>query len=129
LQRPFTRVADLFAQAQQQYREEEAGLVRKITNVEAEIAKIPAAAGVERADQLPKTIRSKIRELHRELLPVRRSLREIRLKIRNDVERLGRRLTLINLLTGPLLVLGFGALAIAIRRRATKLSDKPPVSG
>ena len=129
LQRPFTRVAELFAQAQQQYRVEEAGLVRKITNVEAEIAKIPAAAGVERADQLPKTILSKILGLQRELLPVRRNLREIRLKIRNDVERLGRRLTLINLLMGPLLVLGFGAMAFAMRRRATRLSDKPPVSG
>jgi len=56
--------------------------------------------------------------LQRELLPIRRSLRAIRLEIRNDVERLGRRLTLINLLTGPLLVLGFGALAITFRRRA-----------
>ncbi len=117
LQRPFTRVAALFSQAQQRYREQEGELVRKISNVETEISKIPSAAGVERIDQLPKSIRLKIRELQRELLPVRKNLREIRLKIRNDVERLGRRLTLINLLTGPFLVLGFGALAVALRRR------------
>ena len=118
LQRPFTRVEKLFTRAQEQFREREADLVQKISNVESEIAKIPAAAGVERIDQLPEKIRSKIRELRRDLLPIRRDLREIRLKIRNDVERLGQRLTLINLLSGPLLVLGFGALVIAFRRRA-----------
>ncbi len=118
LQRPFKRVAELFSRAQQKYREQEAEQVQKISNVEAEIAKIPSAAGVERIDQLPKTIRSKMRELQRELLPVRRNLREIRLKIRNDVEQLGRRLTIINLLSGPFLVLVFGALAIMFRRRA-----------
>lgn len=118
VQRPFTRVAELFAKAQQKYREQEAGLVRKISNVESEIAKIPSAAGVKRLDQLPKPVLDKIRQLQRELLPVRRSLREIRLKIRNDVERLGRRLTIINLLSGPLLVLGFGVAVFAFRRRA-----------
>ena len=118
LQRPFTRVKELFTQTQQRYREQEAELVRKISNVEAEIAKIPSAVGVENVNQLPKTIRSKIRELQRELLPVRRNLREIRLKIRNDIQQLGRRLTLINLLAGPLLIMLFAALAIMFRRRA-----------
>jgi len=118
LQRPFTRVAKLFTHAQEQYRESEAELVQKISNVETEIAKIPAAAGVERVDQLPEKVRSKVRALQRDLLPIRRNLREIRHKIRNDVERLGRRLTIINLLAGPLLVLAFGALVFAFRRRA-----------
>ncbi len=117
LQRPFTRVAQLFTQAQVKYREQEAVLVQRIANVEAEIGKIPAAAGVEHIDQLPESVRSKIRKLQRDLLPIRRNLREIRHNIRKDVDALGRRLTLLNLLTGPLLVLGFGALAIAFRRR------------
>ena len=81
------------------------------------IAKIPEAAGVERLDQLPESVRSKIRKLQHDLLPIRRNLREIRLNIRQDVDRLGRRLTLINLLAGPFLVLAFGALTFAFRRR------------
>lgn len=117
LQRPFTRVEKLFASAQERYREQESELVQTISNVEGEIAKIPEAAGVERLDQLPETVRSKIRQLQRDLLPIRRSLREIRLNIRQDVDRLGRRLTLINLLAGPLLVIAFGALTFAFRRR------------
>lgn len=119
LYRPFKRVTELFTQEQQRYREQEAKLVQKISNVEAEIALIPSAAGVENVDQLPKTIRSKIRELQRELLPVRQNLREIRFKIRIGVQQLGQSLTLINMLAGPLLVLAFGIGANMFRRRVS----------
>ncbi len=117
LQRPFTRVADLFRHAQERFREQEAELARRISKVEAEIAKIPKAAGVDRSEQLPEEIRTKIRQLRTELLPYRRKLREIRLEIREDVDRLGQHLTIINLLAGPLLVLAFGASMMLWRRR------------
>jgi len=117
LQRPFTKVADLLKAAQEHYREREAEFVQKISNVESEIAKIPKAVGVTSVDRMPENIRTKIRELRHDLLPIRRNLREIRLKIRSQVDSLGRRLTLINLLAGPLLVSGFGALVMMLRRR------------
>ena len=117
LQRPFTKVADLLRAAQEQYRKQESEFVQKISNVESEIAKIPKAVGGTSVDHLPENIRAKIRELRHDLLPIRRNLREIRLKIRSQVDSLGRRLTLINLLAGPLLVSGFGALVMALRRR------------
>ena len=117
LQRPFTRVADLFKAAQAQYRDKEAVLVQRISKVESEIAKIPDAAGVARIDQLPEDVRAQIRKLRKDLLPARRELREIRLKSREQVDRLGRRLTLLNLLAGPLLVLAFAGLVALWRRR------------
>jgi len=85
--------------------------------VEAEIAKIPKAVGVTSVDRLPENIRVKIKELRRDLLPIRRNLREIRLKIRSQVDSLGRRLTLVNLLAAPLLVAVFGLLVMMMRRR------------
>jgi ABC-2 type transport system permease protein len=78
VQRPFTRVADLFAKAQEHYREREAELVQRISGVEGEIAKIPAAA------------------------------------------RLGRRLTVINLVAGPCLVVLFAAFVFGMRRRRAR---------
>lgn len=117
LQRPFTRVADLFKAAQAQYRDKEAELVQRISKVEAEIAKIPDAAGVARIDQLPENVQAQIRKLRKDLLPARRELREIRLKSREQVDRLGRGLTVLNLLAGPLLVLAFAGLVALGRRR------------
>ena len=118
LQRPFTRVAELFRTAQAQYRDTESELARRIAKVEGEIAKIPDAAGVERIDQLPENLQAQIRQLRNDLLPVRRALRDIRLKSRDQVDRLGRQLTILNLVAGPLLVLAFTGLIALVRRRA-----------
>ena len=49
---------------------------------------------------------------------VRRELREIRRKSREQVDRLGRRLTLLNLVAGPMLVLAFVGVIGLTRRRA-----------
>ena len=75
---------------------------------------------IERLDQLPESIQSQIRSLKQDLLPIRRDLREIRRKIREDVDRLGRRLTVINLVAGPCLVVLFAAFVFGMRRRRAR---------
>lgn len=116
-QRPFTRVAELFKDVQATFREKEAQLASRIAGVEAEIAKIPQAVGVAAPDKLPENIKAQIRQLRIDLVPIRRELREIRLKSREQVDRLGRRLTVINLTAGPLLVLLFALLVRFWRAR------------
>ncbi|MGI9387790.1 MAG: Gldg family protein [Methyloligellaceae bacterium] len=116
LNRPFTYVESLFARAQSDYREQEQALVQKIAATEKMLAEIPGAAGVSRADQLPEPVQSKIRKLRKDLLPFRRKLREIRRRSRQDVVRLGHRLTIINLISGPVLVLIFAGLMTVVFR-------------
>jgi hypothetical protein len=53
------------------------------------------------------------------MLPARTRLREIRLLMREQVESLGRRLTLFNLLAGPLLVIVLFLALRRLRRRST----------
>jgi hypothetical protein len=75
-------------------------------------------AGVSRAEQLPEAVQSQLRGLLTGLLPERTRLRELRLLMREQVESLGRRLTLFNLLAGPLLVIVLFLALRLLRRRA-----------
>lgn len=117
LDRPFTRIAALFRQAQAQFRDKETDLATRIANVEAQIAKIPEAAGVSNLEQLPDTLKTKIAEIRQQLLPLRRELRTIRLAMREDIEALRLRVIVFNLLAGPLLVLMFALIVRAVRLR------------
>jgi hypothetical protein len=83
------------------------------------------AAGVSRAEQLPQAIQSQLRGLLTDLLPARARLREIRLIMREEVESLGRRMTLFNLLAGPILVVGLFLALGRFRPRWTGAADPP----
>ncbi len=106
LQRPFTRVAALLAEAQERYRAQESALVERLAALERQAE----SAGLGPSD--PGYLASQ-----RALLPLRRELRATRRLIRESVVRLGERLTLINLLAGPILAAALWA--VAGRRRRT----------
>ncbi|MDH3740671.1 MAG: GldG family protein, partial [Hyphomicrobiales bacterium] len=116
LHRPFSHVAELFKAAQARFRDKEAELAGRIAQVEAELAKIPKAAGKTGFQALPDELKSKIAEVQSGLLPMRRELRALRLSMRETVDRLTRRLTIANLVAGPVLVLLFAG-ACAVRRK------------
>ena len=115
--RPFTRIATLFQEAQTVYRNKEIDLAGRIANVEAEIAKIPKAAGVQSVEQLPDALKTKIAEIRSGLLPLRRELRAIRLAMREGIEALRLRVIVLNLISGPLLVIMFALLVHGLRHR------------
>jgi ABC-2 type transport system permease protein len=117
LHRPFTRIEAMLREGEARHREKEAALAARIAEVEAALAGIPAAAGVESADRLPAPLQERIEALRRDLLPLRRELRDIRRAMREDVERLGQRLTALNLAAGPALVLAFAGGVTLLRRR------------
>lgn len=117
LQRPFTRVSRLLAEAQSRYRDEEARLLAAIGKVEGDVRKVVEIAGVKEVSELPKPIQQRIAALLAQLQPYRRELRQIRLGMRAEIDRLGTRLTLANLAAGPLFAIAFGWLAAGIRRR------------
>ena len=115
--RPFTRVADLLAQAQRRHRDEEARLLAAIGKVEGDVRKVLDIAGVKEVTALPAPVQSRIGALLGELKPYRQQLRKIRLGIREDVERLGFRLTFLNFASAPLFALAFAYLMHWTRHR------------
>ena len=124
LRRPFTRIARLFQAASARDRPAETALLERIGKVEAQIARLPEAAGVTSADQLPPAVQARIAVIQEGLRPYRQELRALRQSTRAGVDALRLGLVLINLAAGPLLVL---ALATLIRlTRFSRSATGPP---
>ena len=126
LQRPFTRIAALFRDAQARLQNEEAGLTREVAELEAKIGAVSQGLGDVEFGQLPENIKKQLREFEPKLLTARRNLREMRAGIRAEVDSLTRRLTLFNLLCGPLIVL-VRAWGVFRTRRAQNQQFQVPI--
>lgn len=116
LQRPFRRVEALFKDAQQAYRAKEQEIARRIEDLEHRLS-APLAAPLPGETPPAPAIASDLHEAQLALLSARKDLRDIRRRIREGVERLGRYVTVANILAGPLLVILFAALVHTYRRR------------
>ena len=117
LQRSFSRVAELFHAADRKFKKEEKALTQRVAEIESRITAYSESVGPDRVGQMPSHIKEDLKKLRMEMLPVRRKLRAVRRQIREEVENLGRLLTVINLLAGPLFVLVFGTVVSTLRRR------------
>lgn len=73
-------------------------------------------AGVADINELPAEFQGRVQAINAALLPMRKQLRDIRRRIREDVERLGRLLTFINLVAGPVMVSILAVIVFAARR-------------
>ena len=87
----------MFKRAEGQLHEEEASLARKSAELEARLAQAVQASGASDIAQLPEAVKDELRAIYAEQVEVRRSLREVRRRIRRDIDRLGRRVTMANL--------------------------------
>lgn len=114
--RSFTRVAAMLGLAQERHRVEEQRLLATIGKIEGDVRKIVEVAGAKDVAGLPKPIQERIGNLLKGLEPYRRELRRIRAGMREDVERLGTRLTMLNLASGPAYAGAFAAFLIWRRR-------------
>ncbi len=117
LQRPFTRVADLFRVAQAGLQDKEASLAGEVTKLEQQISGL--AEGTEHIEyaQLPESMKRQLKDFESKLLSARRELREVRRGIRTKVDGLGARLVLINLAAGPFLVVLLAGIIFRYRKR------------
>ena len=117
LKRPFTRVAKLFQAAELKYKEQEAALIKQVSEIEKRIALHSKMDDSEKTGPLHEQAETRLSEFRAELLPARRALRSVRRQIKDEVDGLGRLLTLTNLIAGPVLVLMWGLGITAWRRR------------
>ena len=120
LQRPFTRVLHLFEQAQARYREEETALARKVTRLEERLRTVVRSTGKMSPGNLPKALRADIKTFRQELIAARARLRDMRRLIRSEMESLGQRIALINLASGPVLILLLWCGVNLLRRRRAR---------
>lgn len=116
LSRPFTRAEQLFKRVAQSVRENEHYAHEHIVELESRLAEIRRVAGVQKLGDLPRPLRAQALDLQKQLIAMRRDLREIRRQVRARVERLGRIVAAVNIASGPVLVLLFAA-GVMMRRR------------
>jgi len=103
--RSFTAIEDMLLDSRKAYHKREAEFASRINNTEASIAKILEMTGAKNIEELPLALRSQIKDLRSATYPIKRELREIRLKMREGINKKFKNITLINLLSGPLLTL------------------------
>ena len=117
IKRPFIRVAELFQTAERQFQERELELGQQVAEIESRIEQYLKAADTSGTVTTPRQIEKELEKFRMELLPARRELRSVRRQIRNEVDQLGRRLTFINIIAGPILVSLWGIGVMVWRRR------------
>jgi ABC-type uncharacterized transport system involved in gliding motility auxiliary subunit len=123
--RKFTMVDDIRRRSEQQFREKEQALTKRLKEVESEIQKLEIA-GEGGAAILTDKERGEIDKFRAEMLDTRRQLRDVKLALRRDIDRLGGWLKFANIALVPICI-GLAGLGWTyfetLRRRNSKKSD------
>ena len=113
--RPFTVVDEIKRDAEKQFREKEQGLEARLKDTQSKLE------GIQQKGEggniiLTDKDRETIEKFKTELLATRRELRDVKLAMRTDIDRLDGFLKFANIAAVPLLI-GLGALGLALMRR------------
>lgn len=123
--RPFTLVEKMRKRADERYLAEQQLLEAKLDQAEERISQLQLSQG----DQLVLSpqVQRELDRVREEALNTRRELRQVRLNLRKDVEKLGTQLQLINSALVPALVAlgGVGVAALRASRRRRPLDAQP----
>ena len=115
LSRPFTKVAEIQMEAQQEYRQQEEALAGKLEEVRKRLQELQKTKEAGKDVLLGPAQAEAIKKFRLEEQRVSRALREVRKVLRQDIERLDNTLLAMNLLVIPFLVAVAGFVVI-IRR-------------
>ena len=120
--RPFTVVDEIKRDAEKQFREKEQTLQARLKDAQEKLE------GVQQKGEGGNVIltdkdRETIEKFKGEMLSTRRELRDVKLSLNQDIDRLGSTLKFINIAAVPLLI-GLGAIGLAIMRRRSDKSAR-----
>ena len=117
--RPFTRVRNLQVTAQQRYQEQEQALQDELRKVRADLRKLEEQEGQDGEGEriISQAMLNEIKRFRVQEQQTQRALREVRKVLRQDIESLGNRLLVLNLLLVPLLVALLGFFVIGRRAK------------
>lgn len=114
--RPFQVVDEIRRDAERQYREKEQTLMAKLKDTEQKLSGLEQKQEGSEKVLLSEKDKETIEKFRTEMLGVRRELRDVKLAMRQDIDRLDTVLKFVNIAGVPLLI-GFGALGLTFMRR------------
>ena len=115
--RPFTTVQDIRIQADARYRATEQELTQKLRDLETKIRQLQVTEGPEGTSiLLSDAQREEIEAARLEMIDVRRQLRDVQYKLRQDIEDLETRLKFFNIAGVPILVAIIAVVLAGVKR-------------
>jgi len=114
--RPFERVELLQAEAEMQYRATEQSLQDELAETESKLTELQAAKGEDELLVLSPEQEEEVQRFMDRKLEIRQELRQVQHDLRSDIEKLGTRLKLMNIVLVPAFVM-IAAVLLAMRRR------------
>jgi ABC-type uncharacterized transport system involved in gliding motility auxiliary subunit len=122
-QRPFTTVEALKRSADERFRAKEEELSKELSDTERKLTELQSAKAKDQAQILSPEQKSELDNFLKRKVEIRKELRQVRRQLDAEIESLGTKLKLVNIVLMPLLVT-FAALAFAWwrnqRRRAAQ---------
>jgi ABC-type uncharacterized transport system involved in gliding motility auxiliary subunit len=106
--RPFDRVLVMEKEAQLRWQEEEQKLQQKLQQTQQRINELQSAKSEDQQLILSPEQKAEIERFREERFETQRQLKNVRKKLRSDIERLGITLKVINIAAVPILVALFG---------------------
>ena len=114
--RPFVVVQELERAAEERFRETERSLQAQVRETEAQLAELQLGGDGAQAVLTPEQ-QDSIAAFRERLVSARKQLRDVQLALRQDIERLGATLELLNVALVPVLVALVGAVVALLRAR------------
>ncbi len=120
-QRPFTRVDALRTDANARFRQQEQLLNKRLEETQKKLTSLLTRSKDGKVT-LTEADQKAIEDFRTEMFTVRKSLREVQLNLRADIDALGTRVKAINIAIVPLLIGLFGFVALWRRRSRVSLN-------
>ena len=115
--RPFDRVEEIRRDADAQFRAQQQRLQQELEETERKLAELQTARDDDNPLILSPEQRAEIDRFREENLRIRKALRDVNRNMDRDIERLGTRLKVLNIVLVPLLVAGLALLLSGMRKR------------
>ena len=116
-QRPFDRVIAMEKEAQQRWQEEEIKLKEKLQEAQSRLNQLQAQKSEDQKYIMTPEQQAEIKKFREQRFETQRQLKDVRKKLRENIENLGLKLKVINIAGIPVLVAIFG-IVHGLRRRA-----------
>ncbi len=115
--RPFDKVIALEDSASQQWRDEEQKLNTKMQDLQMKLSELQRTKNKEQQLVLSPEQRREIEKFRAQQTDTKRQLKDVRKSLRQDIEKLGLKLKILNIAAVPLSVAIFGIVFAAVRRK------------
>jgi ABC-type uncharacterized transport system involved in gliding motility auxiliary subunit len=114
--RPFERVEGVKRAAEVRYQDKARQLQQQLDDLEQKLAGLQPTTASGKAQALSREQQAQLQQYQREKLRTRKELREVQHQLNADIDAIGTRLKLVNILAVPALVL-LATVLVALRRR------------